>query len=1014
MDPTEFPSIIFDNHPDPMWIYDIASLCFLRVNAAAVDKYGYSEEEFLGMTLRDIRPSADIEALLDSVTRKSSGGLDEIGIWCHLTRAGDLLDVELHTHDLTFQGREARLVSARDVSRRIRAERRLQEMDVLLQLAGRAARLGAWRYELNPPQMIWSPGTAAIHGEPEDIQPSAEAGINYYAPEYRERIRARFNDCMAQGTPYDEVMQIITAKGRRVWVRSIGEPERDKEGAIVAVQGAFQDVSELMQARQESARLSMRLQETMENISDPFLLLDDDWCFSFVNAEAEKALERNRDELLGQKYWKAFPQARGSRFQREYEKARTSGKTSTFVEYFPPLQCWFDVSAYPTSDGLAIYFRDVTQERANQEQLKLLQNAISRLSDIVIITEAEPLDEPEGPKIVYVNEAFTRRTGYLSEEVIGRTPRFLQGPGTSRQEMDLIRSALEKWQPVRAELLNYTRDGEELWLELDIAPIADSNGRYTHWVSVERDITQRKRNERALRENEERFHLVAQATNDVIWDWDFGTDIIWWNEGLKSTFGHDPEVVDWGPETWSDHIHPADREVTVGSIYRAIEDPHCSNWKCEYRFCRADGAIATVVDRGFILRDGTGRAERMIGSMLDVTEQREMNARLGQSQKLEAVGQLTGGVAHDFNNLLTVITGNAELLQERLFREDDRMLAQMIVRAGLRGAALTHRLLAFARRQPLEPEPVDVNRLLTELDGLLRRTLVENIVIVYDRASDLWIAEIDPAQFEAAILNLAINARDAMPGGGQIMIETANADIDAAYAGRHDDVEAGEYVMVAVTDTGTGMPADVVERAFDPFFTTKSEGKGSGLGLSMVYGFVRQSGGHARIDSVAGEGTSLSLYFPRAISPTQRPVESPERAEIGAGDEHVLVVEDDDLVRQNLVAQLTRLGYRVSAASSAEKALELLAVHDDLDLLLTDIIMPGGMNGKELADETQRRWPGLRILFTSGYSEDAIMHDGRVDDGVQLLSKPYQRQELAEKVRWVLDSPPPGTRSGPD
>ncbi|MFW5681235.1 MAG: response regulator, partial [Pseudomonadota bacterium] len=410
-----------------------------------------------------------------------------------------------------------------------------------------------------------------------------------------------------------------------------------------------------------------------------------------------------------------------------------------------------------------------------------------------------------------------------------------------------------------------------------------------------------------------------------------------------------------------------------------------------------------VVDRASVIRGADGRPLRMIGSMLDVTESRTLDERLRQAQKMEAVGHLTGGVAHDFNNLLTVIIGNAEFLTEGLEGSPLQELASMTAAAAERGAQLTSRLLAFARRQPLQPRAVDVDDLLRSLDALLRRTLPETIDIQLSRADGTWAAHVDPGQLEAAILNLAINARDAMPGGGSLTIETANAVLDADYARIQPESQPGAYVALTVTDTGSGMTPDVAARAFDPFFTTKPVGKGSGLGLSMVYGFAKQSGGHARLYSEPGVGTAVRLYLPRDEAAGRTDAAPTDAALVPRGDEHVLVVEDDDLVRAHVQTQLRTLGYRVTTAADAPAALRLMEQTDDVDLLFTDVVMPGGMNGADLAREAQRRWPGLKVLFTSGYTENAIVHHGRLDAGVELLSKPYRRADLARKLRHVLD-----------
>ncbi len=379
-----------------------------------------------------------------------------------------------------------------------------------------------------------------------------------------------------------------------------------------------------------------------------------------------------------------------------------------------------------------------------------------------------------------------------------------------------------------------------------------------------------------------------------------------------------------------------------------------------------------------------------------------LNQKLRQSQKMEAVGQLTGGVAHDFNNLLTVILGNAELIVERLPPGSElRGYAETMMRATERGASLTRSLLAFARRQPLEPRSIDVNQLLLNMQGLLDRTLGEQIECRFVLGPGLWTSMVDPAQLESALLNLALNARDAMPRGGQLTVETANAHLDEAYARQNDEVRPGDYLMVAVADNGVGMSAEILAQVFEPFFTTKDVGKGTGLGLSMVYGFVKQTGGHIKIYSEPGDGTIVKLYLPCSNLPqaeTSRPTRTVQQ---GRG-ETILAVEDNDMVRAHVEAELKALGYSVLTARNGEEALAIVKGGAEIDLLFSDVVMPGGMSGPQLAERALQVRPQLKVLYTSGYTENTVIHQGRVDPGVQLLNKPYRRQDLAAKLRTVL------------
>ncbi|HSM96130.1 MAG TPA: CHASE3 domain-containing protein [Rhizomicrobium sp.] len=397
--------------------------------------------------------------------------------------------------------------------------------------------------------------------------------------------------------------------------------------------------------------------------------------------------------------------------------------------------------------------------------------------------------------------------------------------------------------------------------------------------------------------------------------------------------------------------------------------------------------------------------EGFLVAAADVTERVRAESALRNAQKMESIGQLTGGMAHDFNNLLQIISANLDLLVKQEGDASKRAARlQSAVAAVERGARLTGQLLAFARRQALDPRSTNLGRMVNEMTDLLRRTLGERIEVESMIAGGLWNTMVDRSQVENAILNLAINARDAMPDGGKLTIEVANAFLDDTYAATHSEVVPGQYVMLAISDTGIGMPPDVIARAFDPFFTTKPEGQGTGLGLSQVFGFVKQSGGHVKIYSETGEGTTIKIYLPRSRKPQETPEPFYDQPIVG-GTETILVVEDDDGVRAAVTDVLGELGYTVLRAANADEALTILRAGAHVDLLFTDVVMPGNIPTRELARRARDSRPSLRVLFTSGYTQNAIVHNGKLDDDVFLLSKPYRKDDLARKLRSLLDMP---------
>jgi PAS domain S-box-containing protein len=547
----------------------------------------------------------------------------------------------------------------------------------------------------------------------------------------------------------------------------------------------------------------------------------------------------------------------------------------------------------------------------------------------------------------------------------------------------------------------------------------------------------------ALPDSQELLELAQEAGHLGLFEWLVQAGTLRLSPNFLSLYGL--TEFDGLYETWLKCIFRED----VPRIRDLIDNAFAERGRhshAEFRIVRpCDGGLRWIEARNVIFYDTEGRAVRVVGVNVDVTERkraiaqwraftetleervhertRELEAEnearrkaeeaLRQAQKMDAVGQLTGGVAHDFNNLLTIMQGGLDMIGRQISALDNSPAVTRIVRGkdmaieGVRRAAkLTSRLLAFARQQPLDPKSTDANKLVSGVCELLRRTLGEAVLLETVLAGGLWRTHVDANQLENALVNLAVNARDAMPDGGRMTIETANCHLDEAYVDAlTEPVSAGQYVMIAVADSGLGMDRSTLEKAFEPFFTTKDVGKGTGLGLSQVYGFVRQSAGHVRIYSELGEGSTVKIYLPRHVGADEDPTEisrpsDPIRA-IGA--ESVLLVEDDDALRAYGVELLNDLGYNVLAAANAASALEIIDRGHEIDLLFTDVVMPGGMNGRELADEAIRRRPGLKVLFTTGYTRNAIVHQGRLDPGLQMIGKPFTYQELGTRIRAILD-----------
>lgn len=646
----------------------------------------------------------------------------------------------------------------------------------------------------------------------------------------------------------------------------------------------------------------------------------------------------------------------------------------------------------------------------------------------------------------FANSYYSEWFGTAPDAVVGKHLREVLGETIYTERLPLIERVLAG-ETIQSEGPMPSRGGQTRRADIRYLPRIDSDGVVHGFHVLVTDVEERAEREAAVRASNDRFRAAMEAVHGVLWTNTADGRMMGDQPGWMALTGQDPAA--YNGYGWSNAVHPDDVQPTIAAWEAAIAAK--SVFIFEHRVRRHDGVWRNCLIRALPIKDAAGDIVEWVGVHTDITEQRaaeqtlrdqaealqrqihhreraeaqlrqlnetlearviaeigerrQAEAALAQAQKMETIGKLTGGVAHDFNNLLQVVSGNLQLLSKDIAgneRAERRIVNAM---AGVsRGSKLAAQLLAFGRRQALEPKVVDITRFVRGMDDLLRRAIGEGIEVETIFGGGLWNCFIDPVQIENALLNLAINARDAMGGNGRLTIELANAHLDDAYARTHDEVLAGQYVMLAVTDTGSGMDADIVAKVFEPFFSTKSEGKGSGLGLSMVYGFVKQSGGHVKIYSEVGEGTTIRLYLPRSREAEDIEV-AVDFGVIEGGTETVLVVEDDEEVRATVVEMLSDLGYRVLKAVDAQSALNVIESGVPIDMLFTDVVMPGTLKSPEMARKAKERLPDLAVLFTSGYTENSIVHGGRLDAGVELLSKPYTREALARKIRYVLGSP---------
>lgn len=687
----------------------------------------------------------------------------------------------------------------------------------------------------------------------------------------REKLLA---DLRERGSLHDRPYELHTKDGRRIDAEiSLEVIKFHGQRCLLSM---MHDVSERLRTEAALRESENRFQAFMSHSPAVAFLKDEHGTYVYVNQSMLCAFHTELSTWVGHTDAEIFPPEIAAEFRRTDRIVLEQGCKLETEDVVPVVNgerhTWLTLK-FPVSDGSGRNFVggltiDISERKRAQQQLELRERAMNATSEGIIIADASG-DYP----VVYVNKTFEELTGYAASEVIGRNCRFLQGPETDKATVAEIRAALAEGRSVTAELLNYRKDGRTFWNLLSITPVRDSEKRITHFVGVQRDITERK--------------LIAE--------------------------------------------------------------------------------------------------------------------QMRQSQKMEAIGRLAGGIAHDFNNILTIILGNAELAIEDMDKDDPRrVLMNEVVHAGQRAASLTGQLLAFSRRQVLEPKIVDLNALVVEAERLLRRLIGEDILLTTSLAPGLRKVKVDPVQIEQILLNLTVNARDAMPEGGRLTIETANVDLDASQALTGHVARPGPYVMMAVTDTGQGMDDATKGRIFEPFFTTKERGRGTGMGLSTVYGIVQQSGGYIWVYSEKGRGTTFKIYLPQHGGDAAALPPRPSRTAI-RGTETLLLVEDETMVRALARRMLEQDGYTVLEARNGSEALRVAgAFPEHIHLLITDVIMPG-MSGRQLAQELAKVRPSTRVLYVSGYTDNTISERGVLDANVAFLQKPFSHEALASKVRQVLD-----------
>jgi PAS domain S-box-containing protein len=805
---------------------------------------------------------------------------------------------------------------------------------------------------------------------------------------------------------YQVERRLVCNGGHAIWVLLSASLVRDGKGMPRYFILQMNDISERRAIQLALKASEERYRRLLQVIPDA-VTVHRNTQLEFVNDAAVRLLGAGRShQVLGRSLLEFIHADSQHLMQDHIRRSREVDRDVPLIELrlARPDGSWIDVEATGCSLGegqerlVVTILRDITVRRRGEQALRDSEEQLRLLADSLPILLARV--DRDG-RYRFLNLEGERRCAVERSQVLGRSLAEVLGATEFQKIQPYFERSLSGESVTFSTRIRYP-NGTERDVEIFYTPDVAPNGAVRGVFMVSIDVTDRMTAQADLKESERRFRQLVESTNAVPYSWSFAAQrYTYLGPQAERLFGHPAErLVD--PLFWIQQIHAEDRHRILSHLERLEANLH--DTQIEYRVIRDDGQARWLADT--VTVETTGNGEKVAhGIIIDVTENKLRDRQIEQAQKIEALGQMTGGIAHDFNNLLTVIVINLELVERQLRGEAEKHRVSQAIRAANAGTELASRMLAFARRQVLRPAHIDLNTLVTDFHSMLGRTLDATIETSIDLADDIWLVFVDRAALEAALLNLTVNARDAMPAGGILTITTANVVFDATAAAARPGLKPGEYSMLAVGDTGVGMAPEVLARAFEPFFTTKEVGKGTGLGLSMVYGFVKQSNSFAYIDSRVGCGTTVRLYFPRSEAREISPISDLSKpAGMPSGNETILVVEDSAAVRLAAASLLSSLGYQVLQAGDGPSALKIIDERVDIDLMVSDIVMPGGMKGPEVARYALQRYPQIKLLYMSGYADDPTIREGVFDPDAELIGKPFHSEELAAKVRQVLDT----------
>ena len=822
-------------------------------------------------------------------------------------------------------------------------------------------------------------------------------------PDERATVQEKWAQAVESGQLFEMQVRYRRYDGAYRWMLARVVPQRDPAGQIQAWVGTSVDIDDLKRAETGLRRGEQELNDFFENAAVAIHWVGSDGRILRVNQAELDLLGYPRDEYIGRNIAEfhedpsvigdILRRLRGGEVLRDYP-ARLRCRNGSIKHVL------IDSSAY-VENGVFLhtrsFTRDVTFQREAEETTARLAAIVASSTDVIIGKTLEGV-------VMSWNAAAERIFGYSPSEMVGQ-PVFRLIPEEHHEAERRLLERIGRGEGVHiSETERISKAGRRIHMDVSVSPIHDAYGHVVGASSIMRDVTERRQTAETLQQSQERLQLALKAARLGTWRWDVTTESLSWDEGLYQLYGLDANDPMTRYEHFIARVHPDDRGFVAASVERALRG--IGGLDYEFRIVLPDGRIRWLADQGRVVRDGAGKIMYMTGVCLDVTDRKLIEERLRQAQRMDSVGQLAGGIAHETNNMMSVVLGCADYVLQRTdlpaaVRED----VGQIWRAAKRTAGITQQLLAFSRRQMLQPQVLDLNATVRNLEPILGRTLGETMGLRLHLFPDLAPVRADPGQLEQVLINLTLNARDAMSDGGRLTIETMSVLLDKDYGAAKsvDTLKPGEYAALIVSDTGHGMDQGTTARIFEPFFTTKGVGQGTGLGLSTVYGIVKQSGGFIWVYSEPGQGTAFKLYFPAASSiQHEGTVLSP--APGAHENEIVLIAEDEAMVRSIMARTLRDCGYLVLEASNGQEALDILEAREGrVSLIVADVVMPD-LGGREMAAKLEERWPEVPVLFTSGYTGLDVVRRGLLEEGREFIQKPLAPEALARKVRELVDA----------